>query len=317
MTKIQGSSVYEASIPMLPGKHVFKFVKDGVTWECSPDIQQEVRLKMMFEPHTQPASFTISATCSGCSRSSLIIVVAAIFIACLHIVSVSLQKNNSIASPSSLTSHIRATSSFGGLGRSRHCRFLPMSYATPCAPDTLPHVRQTDLSGNVNNVITVAEPVPPLPAQPPPVPVSAPAPSHLAKPSPPSPEVSKQPNGAPATAGSNQAAKPATSFSATSQPPTKFAQTAPPLKVGTYALARPSSTSRSNSRSASAGPSRSRTPASRSPAPEMRPRSPALEPVAAPEPGKAAGVLELAAAKVDATPPIGLVQAFFSMLRMS
>ena len=44
MTKIAGTTVYEATIPMLPGKHVFKFVKDGVTWECSPDIQNEVRV---------------------------------------------------------------------------------------------------------------------------------------------------------------------------------------------------------------------------------------------------------------------------------
>jgi hypothetical protein len=47
MTKITGTTVYEATILMVPGKHVFKFVKDGVTWECSPDIQQEVGVMMM------------------------------------------------------------------------------------------------------------------------------------------------------------------------------------------------------------------------------------------------------------------------------
>ena len=55
MTKIAGTTVYEATIPMLPGKHVFKFVKDGVTWECSPDIQKEVRvMDDAFAAHASP-----------------------------------------------------------------------------------------------------------------------------------------------------------------------------------------------------------------------------------------------------------------------
>ena len=189
----------------------------------------------------------------------------------------------------------------------------------PYLPDTLHHRRQTDASGNENNVITVAEPA--KPTAPALAPTSAPAP--VAKPpSPSAQEANNSSNGL--AAGSTKALSPTTPPPAMSPPSTttatattKFAPTGPPLKVGTYALARPSSSSRQSSRASSAGPSRSRTPASRTPAS----RSPAPEPRSeypTKQPGMAtASVVEQAAAKVDAPPHLGLVQAFFSMLRMS
>jgi hypothetical protein len=193
-------------------------------------------------------------------------------------------------------------------------------FPMPCMPDALPRLRQTDASGNVNNVITVAEPAKPIAPAPSLAPTSAPAP--VAKPPSPSAQETSNPSSGP-SAGSTKALNPTTPPpamlppSTTTTTTTKFAPTGPPLKVGTYSLARPSGSSRQSSRASSAGPSRSRTPASRtpasrSPAPEQRSQSTTKQPGMA-----TASVVEQAAAKVDAPPHLGLVQAFFSMLRMS